>query len=293
MSERDEAAFLQVVFARPSAWVIPEIRFATPQAPRVRDQRALTSYHCALWDQALLAEPDADYIAPCNDYYLRTDGLLIQFLRSRRQEQTLGEGRIALGAGGASMPSTSAAQRSVLAWHNQLVRWIKRNFSNRCVYQANHDATLVSLHRTTWVGPDAAAQAALGMRLVLHSNNYSVVPVSPEQEAALLAKARQPKRLLVQGTVVSVGAIVNYQQHFEVALATPQPPELILPTPLLAGVFSTTRPTPKIGDRVACILLENNTSPDRGPWQTREIRVITATNQARVMGLLKKSWRIA
>jgi len=138
---------------------VAAVRRIQLQAPRVREQRALTSYHCALWDQALLAEPDADYIAPCNDYYLRSDGLLIQFLRSRRQEQTLGEGRIALGAGGASMPSTSEAQRSVLAWHNQLVRWIKRNFSNRCVYQANHDATLVSLHRTTWVGPDAAAQA--------------------------------------------------------------------------------------------------------------------------------------
>jgi hypothetical protein len=273
--------------------VIPEVRFATQRAPRVRDQLAITSNHCALWDQALLAEPDAEYIAPCNDYYLRSDGLLIQFLRSRRHEQSLAEGRIAWGTGRAGMPCNSENQLSVRAWHNQLVRWIKRNFSNRCVYQANHDATLVSSHRTTWVGPDAAAQAAQGVRLVLHSRNYSVVPVSQEQECALLAKAREPKRLLVQGKVASVGPVVGYKQHFEVALATPAPPELRLPTPLLAGLFSTTRPTPKTGDRVVCVLLENNTSPQDGPWQLREIRVITASNQVRVLGLLKKSWRIA
>ncbi len=82
MAPEDEAAFLGFVFERPTTYLIPGVRSPTPEVRRSRDVRGIASLHCMLWDEAILRRPRVEHIPACNDYSLRPDDALIQFLRS-------------------------------------------------------------------------------------------------------------------------------------------------------------------------------------------------------------------
>src|SRR6516162_11326379 len=96
MAPEDEAAFLGFVFERPTVYLIPEVRNSTPEIPHTRDVSGIRSLHCMLWDKAILPRPQVEYIPSGNDYHLRSEESLVQFLRSPLKKDSIVAGRIAL-----------------------------------------------------------------------------------------------------------------------------------------------------------------------------------------------------
>src|SRR5437879_3744546 len=126
MAPEDEDAFLRFVFETPTVVLIPEVRNASAAIPTTRGLPLVASDHCYLWDRAILQAPRAEFIPTCNDFYLRSEESLIQFLRSPQTATTIGAGRIALATGSkgesAANPSTAGAME---AWFKRLVKWLK------------------------------------------------------------------------------------------------------------------------------------------------------------------------
>ncbi|MFZ6178592.1 hypothetical protein [Nannocystis pusilla] len=291
MAPEDEAAFLSLVFERPTVSLITDERSPTPEFPHTRALGAIDSLQCMLWDAAILPRPRVEHIASCDDYYLRSEESLIQFLRSPVKNNSIGVGRIALATGWKGAPATNPkTARAMTEWFNALGRWLKANFENSFVYASDFKPDVGSRERTVWAGPRAIELSRQGWRLKHHGPpEYSLHYFAPAEEADVLARYRAPRNLLCVGRVVDVGAVESetlQKQTFRVALAPDAP------FAEFEGPFSCTRPTPKLGDEVACVFNENILGRRPEPWEPREIRKLTPANRDRVLDALRKTWRV-
>lgn len=291
MAPEDEAAFLSFVFERPTVSLITDVRSPGPEFPRTREVREIHSLHCMLWDAAILPRPHVEHVASCDDYCLRSDESLIQFLRSPVKGTSIGVGRIALATGWRGAPATNPkTARAMTSWFNALGRWIKANFENSLVYASEFKPDVGSRERTVWVGPRAIELSSQGWKLK-HDGppEYSLHYFEPAEEAAVLARYRAPKNFVGVGRVVHVGEVVSemlQKQLFRIAL------DRDAPFAEFAGPFSCTRPAPKVGDEVACVFNENILGRHPEPWEPREIKKLTPANRDRVLEGLRKTWRV-
>jgi hypothetical protein len=280
MAPDDEAAFLAFVFARPTVYLIPRERNPTPDVPRTREMRGVQGWICHLWDTAILPKLKVEFIPTCNDYYLRSEGGLIQFLRSRRKGDTLEAGRIALGG------ETPAAK----AWYRSLERWLKAHFANSFVYASDFKPGVGHRERTVWVGPQAIALSKQGVSLKrLGPPEFSLRHFDPAEEATVMARYRQPIKHVLVGKVSGGGDVVDAQlrkRHYRVVFSG------AAPVPALEGPFLCTRPEPQIGDEVACVLGENIFGRHPDPWEPHEIRKLSPKHRERILSGLRKTWRV-
>jgi len=283
MAPDDEAAFLAFVFERPTVYLIPDVRNPTAEVPRTRDMRGVKGTTCNLWDTAILSEPKVEFIPSCNDYYLRSEESLIQFLRSRRKGDALEAGRIAIGG-------FSPVAEAITAWFATLGRWIKSHFKNTFVYASDYQPEVGSRERTVWVGPQAIALANRGVSLKqLGPPEFSLHYIDPAKEAEVMARYRRPIKRIVIGKVTAGGEVVDPQlgkRRYRIAFTSADP------LPHFEGVFLCSRPEPKIGEEVACVLGENILGRHPDPWEPKEIRKLSPKNQDRVLNTLRKSWRV-
>ncbi|MCY1059921.1 hypothetical protein [Nannocystis sp. SCPEA4] len=291
MAPEDEAAFLSFVFERPTVSLITDVRSPTPEIHHTRDVRGIESLDCMLWDAAILPRPQVEHIPSCDDYYLRSDESLIQFLRSPIKDTSIAVGRIALATGWKGAPATNPkTARAMTTWFNALGRWIKANFAKSFVYASDFKPDVGSREQAVWAGPRAIELSLQGWKLK-HDGppEYSLHYFDPSEEAEVLARYRAPQTLIVVGRVVHVGEVVSetlQKQVFRIAL------EQDAPFADFTGPFSCTRPAPKVGDEVACVFNENILGRHAEPWEPREIKKLTPANRDRVLQGLRKAWRV-
>jgi hypothetical protein len=280
MAPEDEAAFLAFVFERPTACLIPDVRHPTAEVPHTRDVAALTSSTCALWDRALLPEPHVEHIPSCDDYYLRSEDRLIQYLRSPVESGSIGTGRIALVT---EVPPMAA-------WFRTLARWIQTHFSNALIYASNFKPEIGSRERTVWAGPHAVELSRRGVKLgTADPHHFSYCPFDPADEERVLARHRAQKRFLDVGRVTQVGELVDAQlgkRSFHVQLTGDGP------FADFEGAFMCSRPEPGLGDEVACVFSENIFGRDPAPWEPRELKKLTPKSRERVLVGLRRAWKI-
>jgi len=291
MAPEDEAAFLGFVFERPTVYLIPEVRNATPEIPHTRDVRAIRSLHCMLWDKAILPRPQVEHIPSGNDYHLRSDESLIQFLRSRSREDSIAAGRIALSTGRQGAPDTNPnTARAMTAWYNALSRWLKSTFKNSFVYASDFKPNVGSRERQVWVGPRAIEMSLRGVKLKQNGPpEYSLRYFDPATEDSVLAGYRQPEKFIGVGRVVHVGDVdstATWRRIFRVAM------EKDAPFVEFEGTFTCVGPVPGLGDEVACVFSENIYGRHAEPWEPHQIKKLTAVNRERVLEGLRKAWRV-
>jgi hypothetical protein len=291
MAPEDEAAFLGFVFERPTVYLIPDVRNPTPEVRRTRDVQGIRSLHCMLWDEAILPQPRVEHIPACNDYCLRSDESLIQFLRSPVKEASIEAGRISVGTGRSGDPDTNPERaRAMTTWYSALSRWIKARFKNSLVYASDFNPEVGMRERMVWVGPRAIELSLQGWKLKqIGPPEFSLRYFDPREEDDVLARYRKPKNLIGVGRVVHVGDVVSAmtsERIFGVAIETDAP------FSAFAGPFTCTRPEPKIGDEVACVFSENVFGRHAEPWEPRAIKKLTPANRDRVLRGLRKAWRL-
>jgi hypothetical protein len=288
MAPEDEARFLDFVFERPSAWLIPDVRNPTSKVPRTRDTRSATSLHCTLWDSAISPEPESEHMPKQNDYYLRGGGALIQFSRCEVRGTCIFAGRIAWKA--SELEKDTPVVRATAAWFRQLARWLKAHCVNSFVYASDYQPEVGYRERTTWVGPQALARCREGWQLKLGPPEFSLRYFDPADELATLSAYRKLTTLIGEGCVAEVGEVRSHllrKRVYRVVF------ESGLPFSEFEGAFSCLdRSEPKVGDAVACVFAENVTGRQPDPWQPEEIRKISPQRRERVLALLRKSYRL-
>lgn len=291
MTSGSVSAFLRFVFERPTAYVIPEVRNPTAEVPHTRDLAGITSLHCMLWDKAILSRPDVEYIPSCNDYYLRSDESLIQFMRSPSNDESLSVGRIALATGWKGSPDVNPGTApAIVGWYKSLSRWIKANFRNSFVYASDFKPDVGGRERMVWVGPGALQRSARGLKLKQNGPpEYSLHYFDPGQEESVLTRYREPRKLIGVGRVTDLGEVVSQMTRKRVYLVAFHEGA---PFPEFQGPFMCFRPEPKLGDEVACLFSENIFGRHAEPWEPQEIKKITPKNRQRVLEGLRTEWRL-
>ncbi|MGH7297680.1 MAG: hypothetical protein ACRELB_22270, partial [Polyangiaceae bacterium] len=279
MAPEDEAAFLAFAFERPTVCLIPGVRHPTAEVPHTRDVVGVTSSTCALWDRALLPQPEVEHIPSCDDYCLRSEDRLIQYLRSPLESGSIGTGRIALVT---EVPPMAA-------WFKSLARWIQKHFSNALIYASNFKPEIGSRERTVWAGPHAVELSKRGTKLgTADPHHFSYRPFDPADEERVLAGHRAQKRLLGVGRVTRVGEVVDAQlqkRAFRIRLTGE------VPFSHFEGPFMCSWPEPVLGDEVACVFSENIFGRDAAPWEPRELKKLTPRSRDRVLAGLRRAWK--
>ena len=293
MSPKDEDAFLAFVLENENVFVIPQVRNPTNEVPRVRSLDGVSSLHCMLWDREILPKPDVEYIKPCNDYCLRSSESLIQWLRSPIKDETVGAGRIALATSWKGEPDTNPITAPAMTtWYQRLQKWIKSNFVNTFVYASDFVPEVGSPEDRVWVGRDAVVLSIQGWKLKQNGPaEYSLHYYDPAEKEDTLARYRDIRRLIALGNVESVGEVKCRQtggQIFKVRLAKSIGYDL--PMTIYEGRFSTSHPTPRVDDEVACTFQENIFGRVPDPWEARDIKKLTPRSREKTIQSLKKKW---
>ncbi len=293
MSPKDEENFLEFVFQNPDVYLIPKVRNPTPKVRGLRSLEGVASTHCMLWNKEILSNPEVEYISSCNDYYLRSDESLIQFLRSPIKDRRITNGRIALATGWKGAPDTdpNTAPR-VTAWYKSLRKWIQSNFLNSFVYASDFVREVGSMENRVWVGRDAVQLSKKGWALKhVGPPEFSLRYYRPEDREEVAARYRAPRRLLVTGRVQALGATTSkmmnkrsYDLHLDFAVGGD------LPFSRFEGVFMASRPEPKVGDEVACTFSENIFGRVPEPWEPSEIKKLLPKSREKTLNSLQKRW---
>jgi hypothetical protein len=244
-----------------------------------------------LWDKAILSRLQVEYVpSGGNDYHLRSEESLIQFLRSRLKADSIIAGRIALSTGWRGRPDTDPkTARALTTWYNALSRWIKSNFKNSFMYASDFKPDVGSRQRLVWVGPRAIEMSLQGAKLKQDGPpEYSLHYFDPAQEESILARYRNPEKFIGIGRVVHVGNVVSAdgKQTFRVAI------EKNAPFSEFEGIFRYFGSEPRLGDEVACVFSENIFGRHAEPWEPDEIKKLTPVNRERILEGLRKTWRV-
>jgi hypothetical protein len=162
MHPQDEADFVSEVLCDPAVVLINGPRWKTPMPELHRSLAEIDDNYCIIWSKNDGAELDAEFMPACDDWYCRSEGATIQFLRSHLAESVLIEGRLAVGTNATQPLVAEAVERryhkfrtfirkrytnSVLRWRNPRLPEAPKA-PGRSANPSKPDATL-------WIGPVA------------------------------------------------------------------------------------------------------------------------------------------
>jgi|SRR6185295_2073191 len=282
MAPEDEWRFLEYAFEDPDVHLITDVRFPTKAIPHTRSTDPGPHPHCALWNKAMLPAPVVEYIPTCNDYYLRSEASLIQYLRSPLQGTSIAPGRIAL------MTHLVEPRR----WYESLRKWLKKNFRNTFVFASDFNPSVGSKMASYWAGPAAIERARSGWKLKANGTpEFSLYYYEKKDEASVLARYRAQHRFVAVGRVqnVTMTGSVGYSKELIVDLALSTSEGHPLPFTQYRGRFSIDGPDVDAGDEVACTFGENILGRHSEPWEPGSLRKLTPKSRERTLRAMIKS----
>ena len=118
---------------------------------------------------------------------------------------------------------------------------------------------------------------------------YSLHYFDPATEDSVLARYREPGKLIGIGRVVHVGHVASTAVRDQIFRVAMEKDALFSE---FEGIFTYVGPQPRLGDEVACVFSENIFGRHAEPWEPREIKKLTAVNRERVLKGLRKTWRV-
>lgn len=95
MHPDDERDFISEVLHDDAVVLIDGPRWKSSE-PKGHRSLESTGWYCIIWSKKDLPRLDSEFIPECNDWYCRSEGATIQFLRSRSNESVIVEGRLAI-----------------------------------------------------------------------------------------------------------------------------------------------------------------------------------------------------
>jgi hypothetical protein len=181
MHAEDEREFVANVLGEASIVLIDGPRWPTnhPQSHRSLDY--IGSY-CILWSTADVPQLDSEFIPSCGDWYCRSEGSTIQFLRSQLLDSFLTDGRISV----ATDNEPPEVAQSVERRYRRLSRFIKQRYKNRVLRWRNPNAPQHSKidgrsanpsdpDASLWLGPSAFAWLAAGRGRCVKQGKSSLI----------------------------------------------------------------------------------------------------------------------
>ena len=136
MHPDDERAFISEVLHDDAVVLINGPRWKSSEPKGHRSLESL-GWYCIIWSKNDLATLDSEFIPECNDWYCRSEGATIQFLRSRSNGSVISEGRLAI--------STSSERndvvRAVEKRYRNLRAFVKKRYRNGILQWRNPNLT--------------------------------------------------------------------------------------------------------------------------------------------------------
>ena len=161
MHPNDEHLFVAEVLREESVVLIDGPRWPA-QSPEPHQSLESVGWYCILWSTNDTPELRAEFVPSCGDWYCRSEGATIQFLRSRLLGSILTEGRLAV----ATDEEEPDVAGRVEGRYRALSRFIKKRYRNRTLRWFNprapthaktpsHSANPSDPDLSLWVGPFA------------------------------------------------------------------------------------------------------------------------------------------
>lgn len=135
MHPDDEQVFVAEVLREKSVVLIDGPRWPT-QSPEPHHSLESVGWYCILWSTTDAPKLHAEFIPSCGDWYCRSEGATIQFLRSQLLGSVLTEGRLAV----ATDEEDPDIARCVERRYRDLSRFIKKTYRNRTLRWFNPTA---------------------------------------------------------------------------------------------------------------------------------------------------------
>jgi len=132
MHPDDEREFVDDLLRDDSVGLINGPRWKASEPTVHRSLESIDTY-CIIWSKKDLAQLDAEFIPKCNDWYCRSEGATIQFLRSRINGSVLTEGRLAVGTNSEPIETAQVVDERYL----KLRKFIKRRYRNNMLRWRN------------------------------------------------------------------------------------------------------------------------------------------------------------
>ena len=181
MHPDDERDFVAVMLAEPSLHLIDGPRWPA-RCPQTHRSMASIGAYCILWSSADVPNLDAEFIPSTGDWYSRSEGSTIQFLRSRLFDSILTEGRLAI----ATKHEEPLIASSIERRYRRLSRFIKQRYKNRALRWRNpsapqhakttdHSANPSDPDQSLWLGPAATTWLAASPVRCVKQGETSVV----------------------------------------------------------------------------------------------------------------------
>jgi hypothetical protein len=189
MHPEDEKLFVEKLLAEEAVHLIDGPRWKSQSPDLFRTIDSICGDYCIIWSTSDGAKMTARYIASCHDWYCTSEGVTIQFLRSRLQGDVITEGRLAISVPGGD--DASSAEKHVQRRFNSLRSMIKKAYTNKLA---------------RWCNPDLPLLPAAQGRSANPSAPDPQVWISPE---ALHWLRERPGRRIKQGMQARVEAVVE------------------------------------------------------------------------------------
>lgn len=136
MHPDDEREFEQLLVSDESLRFIAGPRWKTESPTTSRSLAEIAHNYCIIWSTSDIAKLKAEYIAPCDDWYCRSEYATIQFLRSAIDNALMTEGRIAV-ATTASSDFPASSVKSLEKRYDNLRKYFRKNYANGIVQWRN------------------------------------------------------------------------------------------------------------------------------------------------------------
>jgi hypothetical protein len=162
MHLEDEREFISEVVREDAVVLINGPRWKSNE-PEVHHSLDSIDWYCIIWSRKDLAKLDAEFIPKCNDWYCRSEGATIQFLRSRNNGSVLIEGRLAISTDSEPSEVARAVEKRYRSlrsfvkkrYRNGMLQWRSRSFpeSPAAVGRSSNPG---KTDNSLWIGPSAA-----------------------------------------------------------------------------------------------------------------------------------------
>jgi hypothetical protein len=162
MHPGDERDFVSELLRDESVVLINGPRWKTSRPEVHRSLDAIDDWYCIIWSRTDLPELDAEFMPRCNDWYCRSQGGTIQFLRSRLIASVLLEGRLAINTDSQPPERAEAVERR----YRNLRKFVQRRYRKGVLRWRNprlpspspvdRSANPSKPDTSLWLGPAAA-----------------------------------------------------------------------------------------------------------------------------------------
>jgi hypothetical protein len=132
MHPDDEREFVDELLLDDSIVLINGPRWKTREPVAYRSLEFI-DYYCIIWCMKDLPALDAKFIPNCNDWYCKSEGATIQFLRSCINGSVLTLGRLAVGTDS----ETSEVAQSVEQRYRRLRKFVQKRYRNKVLRWRN------------------------------------------------------------------------------------------------------------------------------------------------------------